>query len=234
MKLFFIISIMFSTLVFGAVPILKPIIVQNIFTPQGFDSNDSVEVVVTGILPNLCHKSPQIEIKKSRNTINVNIKSLYYSKSNPYCPEMVVPFQKVVSVGNLESGTYNILVNQGTPYEKQEDLNIIVPKDDNIDNYQYAYIDTITEEKGKETITLSGYNPSDCYQISKVEYISNGEDTYSILPRMEKVSDFCPMKLTPFSISWDIPKNKLSSKNILLHVRTLNGNSINKIINNRI
>ena len=76
-----------------------------------------------------------------------------------------------------------------------------------------------------------GYNPSDCYELDKVTYVSNDKDTYSVLPRLKKVKEFCPVKLKSFTITWKVPR-QLDAKNVLLHVRTLNGNSVNKIIKN--
>lgn len=233
MKLLLLTTTFFMTsFAFAGLPILKNIPVKHIYIPKGFDSNDNVEVVVTGTLPNLCHKAPQVEIKKTEHDISVSLKTLYYSKSNPYCPEMAVPFSKVISLGSFKPGIYEIIVNKDSDFEKLENLMVRSPKSDSIDEYQYAYVDTIKKNLDKKTVTLSGYNPSDCFEISKVDYLSNEQDTYSILPRMKQISDFCPMKLTPFSITWKIPKERLDSKKVLLHVRTLNGNSLNKIINN--
>lgn len=231
MKLISLISVLSTSLLFAGVPISKKVPVDNIFVPKGFDSNDNVELVVTGFLPNLCHKSPKTTTEIIDNKINVTLTSLYYQKSNPYCPEMVVPFKKVVELGALPKGDFKIVVNEKTKWEKKDDLFVKAPIDSNIDNYQYAYVEEIQENIEKDVLTLKGYNPSDCYEISQVSYISNGEDTYSVLPRMKKIRDFCPMKMMPFSISWKLPK-ELDAKKLLLHVRTLNGNSINKIITN--
>lgn len=231
MILLSLITILSTTALFAGVPISKKVPVSKIYVPQGFDSNDNVELVITGFLPNLCHKSPKVKTEIIDNKVNVTLTSLYYQESNPYCPEMVVPFKKVVEIGSMPKGNFKVVVNEDTKYEKSDELFVKAALDNNIDNYQYAYVEEIQQNIEKEVLTLRGYNPSDCYELSEVTYISNGEDTYSILPRMKKVRDFCPMKMMPFSISWRLPK-ELDSKKILLHVRTLNGNSINKIINN--
>lgn len=208
---------------------MKMVPIDHIYIPQGFDSNDNVEIVVTGYLPNLCYKSPKALVQIRERNIFVTIKSIFFKNSNPYCPEMIVPFNKTVDIGALDKGKYNIIINKNTEYEKIDDIRIKTPLNNSVDNYQYAYVQEI--QKKKNTIILKGYNPSDCYALGQVQYISNNEDVYSILPRMKKVREFCPMKLVPFTISWKIP-NELDSKKILIHVRTLNGNSVNRIINN--
>jgi hypothetical protein len=45
---------------------------------------------------------------------------------------------------------------------------------------------------------------------------------------MKKIRDFCPMKMTPFSYDIEVPKS-LANPKILLHVRSMDGNSINSI-----
>lgn len=226
-----LITVLSTTMLFAGVPVSKQVPVKNIFVPQGFDNNDNVELVVTGYLPNLCHKSPKVTTEIIDNKVSVKLTSLYYQDSNPYCPEMVVPFKKVVELGAMPKGNFKIVVNEDSKWEKSDELVVKAAVDNNIDNYQYAYVEEIQQNIEKDVLTLRGYNPSDCYELSDVTYISNGEDTYSVLPRMKKVRDFCPMKMMPFSISWRLPK-ELDAKKVLLHVRTLNGNSINKIINN--
>jgi hypothetical protein len=223
--------ILSSNILLASVPETRMIPVEHIFVPKGFDSNDNVEIVITGILPNLCHKSPKVKMNIKANKIELTLTSLYYHHSNPFCPEMVVPFKKVVEIGVLQKGNYKIVVNETTNWKIENSIMILAAKDKQVDNYQYAYVDEIQENVEKDVLTLRGYNPSDCYEIDKVTYISNGSDTYSVLPKMKKVRDFCPMKMMPFSISWEVP-HQLKAKNVLLHVRTLNGNSINKIIKN--
>ena len=44
-----------AALVNASTPTEKLVPVDHIYVPTGFDSNDTVEVVVTGYLPNLCH-----------------------------------------------------------------------------------------------------------------------------------------------------------------------------------
>ena len=62
-----------------------------------------------------------------------------------------------------------------------------------------------------------------------MEFKSNGENTYSVLPIMKQNSELCPMKLVPFEYEISIPK-ELDKKKVLLHVRSMNGSSINRIV----
>ena len=86
----------------------------------------------------------------------------------------------------------------------------------------------MAENPHNRIVELKGYNPSDCFQFDRVELVSNKEDVYSVLPIMKKVSDFCPMKMVPFSYEVEIPDD-LPRKNILLHVRSMDGRSVNHL-----
>jgi hypothetical protein len=214
------------------VPQEKEVPVEDVFSPLGFDSNDRTEIVITGKLPNLCHQSPQSKIKITDKTIDITVTSLYYDESNPYCPEMEVPFTEVVTLGLLEKGDYSIVVNGKTNQKKTASLNVVEAKSGAIDTFQYALVDYVEKNQGSRTVKLKGYNPSDCLVLDKIDYVSNGSDTYSVLPKMKQVTPFCPMKMTPFSYNFDVPKD-LNKQKILLHVRKMDGRSVNVVFDQK-
>ncbi len=212
----------------ASVPVEKMVPVDHIFVPAGFDSNDTTEVVVSGFLPNLCHKNPTAKVEMDGKNINIKLSSLYYHESNPFCPEMVVPFVETVKLGLLDKGQYNITVNGKSQWELQEKVKIFESQSNSVDDHQYAYVDYIDKDQASGEVVLRGYNPSDCFELDKIEYRSNGKDTYSVLPIMKQVSGFCPMKMVPFSYQWRVPAD-LPAQKVLLHVRTLDGQSVNSV-----
>jgi hypothetical protein len=226
--IFTILLTMVGSAMASGVPIEKQVPVDHLYIPAGFDSNDNVEVVVTGFLPNLCHKNPSAKVKFEANgRIDIEVTSLYYDESNPFCPEMVVPFTLPVSLGVMDTGEYAVAVNN----EKSNTGRLTVQESTSnaIDTYHYAYVSNVLKKPGSHRIHLKGYNPSDCFVLDKVESISNNKDSFSILPKMKQIRDFCPMKMVPFTYEYDVPKT-LTKKNVLLHVRTMDGKSINTIL----
>lgn len=226
--IFTILLTMVGSAMAAGVPIEKQVPVDHLYIPAGFDSNDNVEVVVTGFLPNLCHKNPNAKVKFDANgRVDIEVTSLYYDETNPFCPEMVVPFTLPVSLGVLDTGSYAVAVNN----EKSNigTLNVQESTSNAIDSYHYAYVSNVLKKPGSHRIHLKGYNPSDCFVLDKVESISNNKDSFSILPKMKQIRDFCPMKMVPFTYEYDVPKT-LTKKNILLHVRTMDGKSVNTIL----
>ncbi|MEE3077950.1 MAG: hypothetical protein VX341_01335 [Bdellovibrionota bacterium] len=213
-------------------PVETLVPIQNIFSPEGFDSNDNVEVIVEGQLPNLCHKTPMKKVTIKGNTIDIKVTALSYHESNPFCPEMVVPFLETVSLGVLDKGNYKINVNGKTVFAKDGVLTVNESTSDAVDESVYARVDYIEKSHGSRTVKLKGYNPSDCFVLEKIEVFHNNKDVYSILPKMKQISDFCPMKMIPFEYDVEVPKT-LNKSRVLLHVRAMEGKSINTIFDNK-
>lgn len=218
-----------ASVAMAGTPTEETVPIDHVFAPHGFDSNDNVELIVTGFLPNLCHKAPTTKVNVKGDKIFVEVTSLYYEESNPFCPEMVVPFTKAVSLGILDKGRYDIVVNNKTQWEKKEEIKIAESVSNSIDDFSYAYVTYIEKENtpfGK--VVLKGYNPSDCFELESIDYVHNGKDTYSVLPKMKQVRELCPMKMIPFEYEWEVPRD-LDTNKVLLHVRTMEGNSVNTI-----
>lgn len=221
---------------FGAsasTPVLTMVPIDHVYSPKGFDSNDSAEIIVTGFLPNLCHKSPQTKVVVKDKKIEIQVTSLYYEPSNPFCPEMIVPFVKAVDVGLLDKGFYDVVVNGKSVFEKKSSILINEASSDAVDDFTYANVEYVEKQLGSREIKLRGYNPSDCFVLDEIAVADNGKDTFSILPKMKQISDFCPMKMVPFSYEMEVPSS-LSEGKVLLHVRVMDGKSVNSIFNNKV
>lgn len=209
-------------------PVETLIPVDHIYVPKGFDSNDNSEIILSGHLPNLCHKAPKTIIQKDGNKIMITVTALKYHNTNPFCAEVLVPFVEPVSLGVLDKGMYDIVVNGKSIFRKEANILINESTSPAVDDHVYANIDNVQREEGTRVVKLNGYNPSECLQFDEVKVVDNDKDVYAVLPIMKKVSDFCPMKLTPFSVEVEVPKN-LKEDKVLLHVRSMDGKSVNAL-----
>jgi hypothetical protein len=133
-----------------------------------------------------------------------------------------------VDLGILDKGDYKIRVNPKTMFENKTDLSVSESTSPSVDDFTYASVESVDKIAGTRDIVLKGYNPSDCFVLDRVQYVSNGKDTYSVLPIMKQISNFCPMKLVPFNYQSSFPSD-LKSKKILLHVRVMDGRSVNSV-----
>ena len=185
------------------------------------------------MVPNLCHKSPQSKVVVKDKVINIQIQALHqYDNNNLFCPEMIVPFVEIVDVGMLDKGNYKVVVNGHSPNSLKSELFVSESISNSVDEHVYANVDYIEKSEGSRMVNLIGYNPSDCFVFDKIEYVDNGKDVFSILPKMKQISDFCPMKMVPFNLEMEVPNN-LKSDKVLLHVRVMNGKSVNSLFNNK-
>lgn len=229
---FALIAFLASAVAFASTPVLKDVPIDHIYSPKGFDSNDNTEVIVSGYLPNLCHKAPQTKVVVKGNVIDIRVQALHYEASNPFCPEMIVPFIESVDVGVLDKGNYKILVNSKSPYSRNSEIYVNESTSDSVDEFVYANVEYVEKGLNERIVVLHGYNPSDCFVLDKIDMVDNGKDVFSVLPKMKQVADFCPMKMVPFSYQMEVPE-KLPAEKVLLHVRVMNGGSVNSVFLNK-
>jgi len=221
--------IMGVTAASSPIEVLVPI--SDVFSPKGFDSNDNSQIIVSGYLPNLCHKAPMSEVKVVNGKVEIKVKSLRYDASNPYCPEVIVPFVEAIDLGVMDKGFYDIVVNGKSIYELRERLQVNEASSGAVDEHIYAGVEFIEKSEGSNRIFLKGYNPSDCFVLDEIEVFDNAKNVYSVLPKLKQISDFCALKMVPFEYEMEVPNN-LKADRILLHVRSVQGKSINSIFLN--
>lgn len=218
-----------------AAPITKEadVPVDHVYSPAGFDSNDSVEVVVTGFLPNLCYKAPKSEAVVKNGRIEVKVTALRNNPGLGFCPAVIVPYIEYINVGVLDKGKYQIVVNETSRWAKKSNIAIAEASSNSIDEVIYANVDEVVREnEGSRKMLLKGYNPSDCFELKEVAVVDNGVDTYSVLPKMKRVKAHCPKKMIPFEYEFEVPE-KLEADRVLLHVRVMDGRSVNAFFNNK-
>ena len=208
--------------------IKKKVPVGNIYVPFGFDSNDLTEIVVEGVLPDLCFKAPEVYMMREGN--NIKLKVVAYKDNTPQvaCPRVRVPFNEVVNTGILDRGKYKLTANKNTKYETKSELKVSESVSGAVDDYIYARVEGI-EFDGHKRVTLKGHNPSDCWELDKVEFADNGTDTYSVLPILKQVKADCKEVMTEFTYEADLP-DTLERDKVLLHVRAMSGKSVNKLV----
>jgi len=205
--------------------------VKHVFSPSGFDSNDNVEVMVSGYLPDLCHKAPNAKVKVFGNKIFVQVEAIKEDET-VFCPQVVLPFLTPVSVGMLDKGNYEVVVNPGSSTESTSNIKIAESTSAAIDDYIYANVNYVEQDANTRVVTLKGYNPSPCFELDQIKHTNNKADTYSVLPVLKQVTAFCPEKMVPFTYKWTVPK-ELNREEVLLHVRVMDGKSVNTLFEDR-
>jgi hypothetical protein len=208
--------------------------VDQVFIPAGFDSNDRMEIVVSGYLPDMCYDKPkaQVFIENKMIIVYMTAERTQEAASN-WCPQVLIPFVETVSISTLVSGHYDLLVNPNTPYSHQREFFVEEASSTSIDDFTYANVESIEFDEQEGILTLKGNHPSQCQTIDPVEFrfISNKKDTYAVLPVIKSTSERCPLKLSPYVYKVTVPTD-ITGEKILLHVRSMRGKSLNLVVRN--
>lgn len=207
--------------------------VEHIYSPAGFDTNDNAEVAITGYLPNLCYKAPKSVVTVKDGKIAVAMKATRKDNGLAFCVNIRIPYVEYVKIGVLDKGPYVVAVNEATQWEKYSKLSVVESRNNANEEIVYANVDKVVRaDEDSRKVLLQGYNPSDCFELKDIVVKDNGVDTYSILPRMKQVRAHCPKKMVPFTYEVEVPQN-LEADKVLLHVRVMDGRSVNAFFNNK-
>lgn len=202
---------------------------QNIHVPQGFDSNDTVEVIVTGLLPSTCYRRPNAEAKVDGSNVTIKLKATKMDKQNNICIMAVVPYMISVPLGQLKEGHYTIAVNPGSTDFKNSTIAVESPNSQSIDNFTYANVSKVTKVAGSNKIRLTGEHPSSCMKIDRVEVLANPtHDTFSILPIVKQIQPICDRMMKPFTHEVVLPFEL--KKSAVAHVRKIDGTAANFLL----
>ncbi len=198
------------------------------FVPVGYDDNDDVVVVLDGHLPDSCHKVSHTEVLKDPATNKITV--VQYARRYPgVCLESLIPFASEANMGILPTGTFSV-TSPGTTAEK---LLVTEATSAGPDEFLYAPVDsakvTFDDVTGTYRGILEGRFTNTCMRIKEVVVVDSGK-TIEVLPKMEIVEapEGCQVTEVPFSWSLDLPKG-ISIGRHLMHVRSLNGKSVNKM-----
>jgi hypothetical protein len=230
MKLFAICSIVTAAL-FSTTPSraedsdLFILPVKKAFIPQGFDSNDTVQVVLTGTLSGSCEKIAHTQILTSDDPTRIEVIQ-WGRRFNGICLPLTSTYNTELTLGRLDAGTYN-LVASGMPAAQIEVTEASVSTQD---DYIYAPVAkaTVGREGTGYVATLSGTLPNDCYSWQELKLLDQG-DVLVVLPILSwQDSGSCSQTPVPFSEKVTLPSG-MAAEYHLLHVRSASGRALNKV-----
>lgn len=215
-----------------AAPAWVQIPVTKVFAPMGFDSNDDTQVIVSGVLPDLCYQSPKASATIEEGVVKVIVEAIYEAPEGVACAQLERPFLEKASLKVLEAGEYRVQANVGTAQLIEEKILITQAASVDVNDHVYAGVDYVERVENSRDVVLYLNTPSDCYELDRVEQESNEKDTFSVKPIMRKIRNHCPIKTTEFKQNYTVPEG-LPAEKILLHVRTLQGDSYNTLYQNK-
>lgn len=200
----------------------------NGYLPEGFDTNDSVEIVGEGLFVSSCYKPAHVDVKVDTTAMRIELRPrAYYYDS--LCLQAIIPYHQVVNVGILPFGRYRVV-----DANRKEDLgvlNIRLATSSSADDFLYAPVSQafFKQEAGKNFLTVSGTFTNSCMRLADV--VANVQPkVITVQPIMEMTEGtLCADGMFPFEEKIEV--HGLSAKQrYLVHVRSLNGKSINNLI----
>lgn len=213
-------------------PQLVRVPVQVAFVPQAFDSNDTAQIVVEGYLPSSCHKLGPIETFVDKTTGVVRVEQFAYFH-NVLCNDMIVPFQQEVTIGLLNKGAYKV---QDTESGKLlGSLPITRALKSQPDDFMYATVRdayVLPQTTAANTAHIEGFFSNSCSRIKEMRVIQESATVVTVLPIVERIPSIaCAQVLVPFRKEVQLPQ--MRNGRHLLHVRSLNGQAVNKLFDIR-
>lgn len=210
----------------------SPVIVDSSFhtgyLPDGFDTNDSVEIVGEGLFRNSCYKPAHVEATVDSQAMRIELRAKAYFY-DAICLQVLVPFHQVVSLGILNAGRYKVVdIDRKT---ELGDLNVRLATSSSADDFLYAPVSQayFKTEAGKPYITIAGTYTNSCMRL--VDVLVNVQPrVVTVQPIMEMRDDeACADGMFPFERKIEAVGLQ-RGKRYLLHVRSLNGKSINNLV----
>ena len=226
----------FSVLMSGSLkatenPQTVSVSVKTAYIPVGYDTNDNVQIALTGLLPNACHRVGPAQVKVDEQGKNILVHQQAYQYSKP-CLELQIPFTKIVDAGILTEGSYTVVdetsgVSLGTVEVKR--ANTL-----SIDDYLYAPITDATVIKPSDaknpTLVLDMKWTNRCtrYKDTVVHEYKNVIVVQPIAEALMEEGRSCETESVRFQVKKPLSENLKGT--YLLHVRSMDGQALNKII----
>jgi hypothetical protein len=200
------------------------------YIPLGFDDNDRIQIAVAGTFKNTCYKvGPHaLKVDAENKTITVQQQAYLYSG---VCLQMLVPFSEIVDVGIIPSGNYKVVDSQTG--KALAELPVNAGTSAGPDDFTYAPVSDAyvvkDEETGKHMLAIAGSFGDRCSDFQEIK-VNVANDVIIVQPVLERKADIsCSPEKVRFLKTVELNDN-VKNGVYMLHVRSLNGQAINKLV----
>jgi hypothetical protein len=222
--------IAFASLAHGqAEPARVGAVFNKIYAPGGYDSNDHIQFVGEGIFRNTCYRPAQESVQVDSGTRTITVGPVAYEYSG-FCLQVILPFQRVVDVGILKVGNWKVIETNGTSKALLGTISIQPALTNNPDDALYAPINqAFFQQKGSiSEITLTGEFPNSCMALEDVKVTVEKEAV--VIQPFAKMDVASACRDGKFEFTKTVSVTGVREGRYLLHVRSMNGNAVNTLI----
>lgn len=223
--------------------ILVEVGIQRAFVPaEGYDDNDTVEVVIDGYLPNSCYSLEKTTIDKGLEAGSYVIKQYAVQQFGGLCDDTnsddprlntQVPFTNTVVLGKMSAGLHAVSYSPDRLETKSRVFNVTPAPVTTIDTLPYAMVTGVKisdlARSGTDLVAeISGTLNNSCYNFNDEVQVERVGDVLVMLPTITiDRSQPCLMYVRTFTKTVDL--GAFSADRYLLHVRSMNGKSLNRV-----
>lgn len=228
---------------------IEEVAIDEVFVvPVGYDSNDNIEIVIDGKLPNTCYELFQTKVIASKKTFK--IKQLMRRKNLTEClpllsdhqqpdhqqHDLPVQFSTIISLGELSPGKYRIEYATSHSLASQEaykDFLVSQSSTERIDDHIYApvssaFIPELIYTTSDAQVILTGILASSCMVVnSDAISVERFENIFVIVPKLKIINEQ-PCNNFPRPLEQFVSLGAVKPGRYLIHVRSMTGRSVNK------
>lgn len=223
-------------------PATSEVSIEEVFVaPKGYDSNDNVEIIIDGKLPNACYELYNTDAKIIDKKIHIKqyIKVKQISECRPEnqnqqtIPLWPVQFTNRIELGELEAGKYTIIYKSNL-IEQKKSFEVVKSTSNSIDDDLYApvsnaFIPELIYPTSNGQVILTGILTNTCMSFLGNVKVIRHENVFIILPKMT-VHRNRPCMSTMEPIQQIVSLGEIAHEGrYLIHVRSTTGRSVNKL-----
>jgi hypothetical protein len=209
---------------------------MGLYVPQGFDSNDNVEIFFEGEFSDACHKVGLTAHDVDEEKRHIYVTDMAYYFGQDFCAQMIVPYQKGVNAGILRSGQWKVFFRHSRGnFVEQGTIPVRTATNAAPDDHLYAPVQKTVFKPGTidkpNRLELVGKFYNTCMRLDYVKVNNpNGSNVVEIQPIAIMDRGGCEEAPEGISFNHTVNLNKLNPGRFLLHTRANNGRSVNEIV----
>jgi hypothetical protein len=210
-----------------ASPSKVPAMYDKVYVPQGFDSNDHIQIVGEGVFRNSCYRPADTEVRIDRPEGRIFVGPAAY-EYNGFCLQVLLPFDRVIEVGILPAGDWEVV--QSSDNSSLGKLHVKRATTESPDDYLYAPISqAFFRQKGQVSeIFVTGEFSNSCFKLDDVK-VSVQKDVIVVQP-IASLDNLQSCATGKFAFSKIIQVDLIPPGRYLLHVRSMNSKAINTLV----
>lgn len=216
--------------------------VDQAFLPQGFDDNDSVQIVLDGALTDACHQIGMVRRVPSAETRadEIVIEQLAQVRVGGMCAEVMVPFTTVLNLGVLPQREYQIKILKKRGGMQLLGTLPVVHSNSATDDHLYLPVSGAelisARQVGDNTevrLRLRGTFKNSCMEFERAEFPVSARHNPSaavvdVLPILRLSSTGCSVVHRPFDIEVTGTIPAVHGR-VLFHVRSMSGQAVHVV-----